>query len=110
MLRHDFDGEVVRALTGELHAEILDLGNAGPVLATGDAFVADIVARDALSGRADLVDMEGYAVARAARSLGVPVRLAKHLSDEADAAAGRSWQDTVVGSARRLAEWTDANL
>ena len=43
--------------------------------------------RDRLAERADLVDMEGYAVAFACRRLGVPVRLVKHVSDRADDSA-----------------------
>ena len=41
------------------------------VLATGDAFVSDAAVRDALAQRADLVDMEGFAVAYAARAAGL---------------------------------------
>ncbi|MEK8105669.1 nucleoside phosphorylase [Micromonospora sp. M12] len=37
----------------------LSLATEGAVLATGDTFVADDVARDRLAQRADLVDMEG---------------------------------------------------
>src|SRR3712207_8189119 len=45
-----------------------------------------------LAQRAHLVDMEGYAVAYAASELGVPVRLVKHVSDNADDSA-LAWVD-----------------
>ena len=57
------------------------------MLASGDVFVADPAVRDPLARRADLVDMEGYAVAYACRRFGVPVRLVKHVSDNADEVA-----------------------
>ena len=61
--------------------------------------------RDALARDAHLVDMEGYAVAWAARIAGVPVRLVKLVSDDAGADAARSWVDTVGEHARTLARW-----
>ena len=54
--------------------------------------------------------MEGYAVALAAREAGVPVRLVKLVSDDADEAALRTWQDTVADHAHTLAEWVLAHL
>ncbi len=54
--------------------------------------------------RADLVDMEGYAVAYACRRLGVPVRLVKHVSDSADESA-LDWPSLVDASARALGAW-----
>jgi hypothetical protein len=61
------------------------------VLASGDAFIADTATRDVLGKRADLVDMEGYALATAAAAVAVPVSMAKHVSDEADEYAARWW-------------------
>jgi nucleoside phosphorylase len=74
------------------------------VLASGDVFVTDPVVRDALAQRADLVDMEGYAVVYACRRFGVPVRVVKHVSDSADASA-LDWPRVVDHSARVLGEW-----
>ena len=48
--------------------------------------------------------MEGYAVAYAARHLGVPVTLVKHVSDNADESA-LDWASVVSVSARALGEW-----
>jgi nucleoside phosphorylase len=67
------------------------------------------VVRTRLAAQADLVDMEGYAVAYAARSFGVPVRLVKHVSDNADAGA-LDWPTLVDRSARALGEWLAASL
>lgn len=83
VLQHDLDTDLLRTLTGETYGAPLSLATEGAVLATGDTFVADDDARDRLAQRADLVDMEGYAVAWAAAQAGVPCRVVKQVSDEA---------------------------
>ncbi|MFT4045013.1 MAG: nucleosidase, partial [Gordonia sp. (in: high G+C Gram-positive bacteria)] len=56
----------------------------GTVLASGDTFVADPQRRAELAVGADLVDMEGCAIAHVAAVFGVPCRLVKVVSDGAD--------------------------
>ena len=60
--------------------------------------------RELLAARAHLVDMEGYAVAFACARIGVPVRLVKHVSDNADESA-LDWPAMVDRSARALGDW-----
>ncbi len=104
VLNHDINADVVRAL-GYDPEERLDLGAGDDVvLATGDVFVTDPVARDRIAAAAHLVDMEGYAVAFAARRLGADVRLVKHVSDNADEGA-MDWPALVDASARELGAW-----
>ncbi len=103
VLEHDLDGDILQAMTGGRHTERITLAGRGPVLATGDVFVDDDLLRARLGTVADLVDMEGYAVARAAGRRGVPVRLIKHVSDEAGDGAARTWAEAVEDCARRLA-------
>jgi nucleoside phosphorylase len=79
------------------------------VLASGDVFVTDPAVRDALAERAHLVDMEGYAVAFACRRMGVPVRLLKHVSDNADESA-LDWPAVVDASARALGAWLEEHV
>lgn len=98
VLNHDFDADAVRALGYEPEIEVEIDGGDGTVLATGDQFVTDPAVRDALAQHADLVDMEGFAIARTCQLLGVPVRLVKIVSDEADDSA-LDW----VGAANRCA-------
>jgi len=106
VLQHDIDTPVLKALTGKTYGAAITLRDtAGPTLATGDLFVSDPVARDRLAQSADLVDMEGYAIATVARRAGVPVRLVKHVSDEAGEGADRTWRESVDGCAKILAEW-----
>jgi adenosylhomocysteine nucleosidase len=69
--------------------------------------VTDPAVRSRLASAAHLVDMEGYAVAFAARHLGVPVTLVKHVSDNADESA-LDWVDVVAVSAEALGEWLAA--
>ncbi|GAA5119399.1 nucleosidase [Alloalcanivorax gelatiniphagus] len=107
VLNHDLSADVIRAL-GYDPQERLVVGGSDVVLATGDVFVSDPAIRDALADRAHLVDMEGYAVAWAAREAGVPVRLVKHVSDSADESA-LDWASTVEGSAVALGEWLRAH-
>ncbi len=101
VINHDLSADAIRSLGHDPKERIqLRIGE-GPVLATGDVFVADTAVRDRLAQRADLVDMEGYAVAYAASAFGVPVRLLKHVSDQADEQA-LSWSRQVDASARVL--------
>ncbi|MFE0462631.1 nucleosidase [Kitasatospora sp. NPDC058965] len=110
VLQHDLDARVLRLLTGRAVGEPLELAADGPVLATGDLFVSDPVARDRLAEQAHLVDMEGYALASVARRAGVPVRLVKHVSDEAGEGADRVWRETVDDCAKVLAQWVREHL
>jgi nucleoside phosphorylase len=103
VINHDISADAVRAL-GYDPRDVLRVGDSDIVLASGDVFVSDVTVRARLAQRAHLVDMEGYAVAYAAQSLGVPVRLVKHVSDNADASA-LEWTDRVAQSARAVGEW-----
>ncbi len=103
VLNHDINADAIRAL-GYDPQERLTCGPGETVLATGDVFVTDPVVRARLAARADLVDMEGYAVVYAARQFDVPVQLVKHVSDHADESA-LDWPTMVDRSARALGEW-----
>jgi adenosylhomocysteine nucleosidase len=105
VVQHDFDTVTIRAVTGRDFGGPLELPGTGPVLATGDVFVSDPALRAALAEHADLVDMEGYAVAAAAAAYGVPVRMVKQVSDEADGEAVTGWAESVDRCARLLAGW-----
>jgi adenosylhomocysteine nucleosidase len=106
VLNHDMNADAIRAL-GYDPEEVLELGGGdSTVLASGDVFVTDPVVRDALARRADLVDMEGYAVAYACRHFNVSVRLVKHVSDNADELP-RDWAARVDRSAQVLGAWVE---
>jgi adenosylhomocysteine nucleosidase len=105
VINHDINADVVRSL-GQDPQERLVVGESDVVLATGDVFVTDPDVRDRLALTAHLVDMEGYAVAFAARSFGVPVRLVKHVSDAADESA-MDWPGRVEASAVVLGRWLE---
>ncbi len=104
VIQHDLDGPAIAALTGADPSPPFTLGP-GPVLATGDRFIANDAERSLLASRADLVDMEGYAVARAAHLMNIPVALIKQVSDGADAAAGERWVDRVASCSEQLGQW-----
>lgn len=106
VLLHDFSHSAVADLTGGVAYPPITLADDGPVLATGDLFVEDSATRVRLAEIADLVDMEGYAVAWVARRHGVPVELIKLVSDPAGEDAGRLWIDGVAECSRIL----DAHL
>lgn len=110
VIQHDLDGRAIAALLGEDPSPRLELAGQGPVLATGDRFIASPAERDALAGHADLVDMEGYAVAAVAARLAIPVRLAKTVSDDAGHDAATSWADSLAPASRTLAGWLDEVL
>jgi adenosylhomocysteine nucleosidase len=103
VLNHDMNANAIRAL-GYDPEDVFEIGDSEIVLASGDVFVTDPVVREVLSARAHLVDMEGYAVAFACARFAVPVRLVKHVSDNADESA-LDWPEVVDLSARALGEW-----
>lgn len=108
VLNRDVNAELMRAM-GTVPDDTIALSTLGQVgdgsvLATGDSFVADEQQRELLGRRADLVDMEGFAVAAACRELGVALRMVKHVSDDA-AAQALAWRERVDLSARELAGW-----
>lgn len=111
VIQHDFNHEVIKGLTGEDFGEPIGLGVEGVVLGSGDVFVADGGERESLRERGiDLVDMEGYAVARVGRTFGLPVTLVKEVSDEACQSAGKSWRESLDDCAEKLGEWVRQNV
>lgn len=107
--QRSLDAAAVRALTGRDPAPAVDLGP-GATLSSGDDFVSDPAVRDRLAEHADLCDMEGYAVCAAARAAGVPVRLVKLVSDDADDVPGGTWWDSVERCAVELGRWARHHL
>lgn len=104
VLEHDVDHDALAALIGEPVVGEVVLDPAHPtVLATGDLFVQDGTVRAALAVRAHLVDMEGFAVARACEQAGVRCDIVKVVSDDASEAAAPSWTDRMDGLARAIA-------
>ncbi|NKE08677.1 MULTISPECIES: nucleosidase [Kocuria] len=108
VINRDIDAELMRAMGSDPQESInlTEMGQPGDgsVLATGDSFVAGGPVRDALEQRADLVNMEGFAVAVACREMGVGLRMVKHVSDDAGEQA-LDWATRVDQSARALADW-----
>ena len=103
VLNHDINADAIRAL-GYDPEERLMVSDDPMVLASGDVFVTDPGVRARLAHSAELVDMEGYAVVWAARMFGVPARLVKHVSDNADESA-HDWPAVVAASAEVLGQW-----
>ncbi len=108
--QHDLDDRAIHALTGLHFGLPIDLADDGLVLTTGDVFVDDPAMRSRLAQEAHLVDMEGYAVAKAAQAADIPVMLVKMVSDEAGGQALRSWRETVDDCAEQLGGWLRAHL
>ena len=108
--QHDLDDAALFSLTGLHFGEHFDTAPEGLTLTTGDAFIADPAARDRLAQHADLVDMEGYAIVKAATAAGIPITLVKQVSDEAGDEAAASWSDTVDACSAKLGAWVRANI
>ena len=95
MLQRDMDGRPLAAL-GETPFEegraagVIDLGGDGFSLSTGDNFVT--APPDLAS---DIVDMEGYAIAKACIRAGVPFTCWKFVTDLADENATANWRENV---------------
>lgn len=109
VFNHDINAAAVRALGYDPQETLRLRDGDGTVLASGDVFVADPAIRARLAEDADLVDMEGYAVTLACQRFDVPVRLIKHVSDNADESA-MEWPDVVAESAEALGTWLADNL
>ncbi|MGN6161106.1 MAG: nucleosidase [Marmoricola sp.] len=109
VINHDISAAAIRSLGYEVEDELLLPAQSPIRLATGDVFVSDPLVRDALAQRADLVDMEGFALAWTARLFGVETVLVKHVSDNADESA-HDWPQAVAASARALAHWVEESL
>jgi adenosylhomocysteine nucleosidase len=77
-------------------------------LATGDRVIVSERDRTTLAEVADVVDMEGYAVAATALAFERDVWLVKAVSDGADDEAIASWRDALDHCAVALAGWADA--
>ena len=93
VLNHDLSAAAIRQL-GIDPRERLELNPDHPTtLASGDLFVSDPTVRDDLATRADLVDMEGYAIALACTELGVPVQIAQDPLRAVVRGAGRCVDD-----------------
>ena len=107
--QHDFGHAAVSRFIGRpLPGGPLELD--GPLgatgrLATGDQLISAEVDRARLAREADVVDMEGYAIAATARSLGRQVWLTKAVSDRADEAFTTTWSDALSRCAEALARW-----
>lgn len=109
VINHDISSTAIRALGHDVADRLVLADGDDSVLATGDAFIADAATRDALAQRADLVDMEGFAIAFAAQAAGATCRLVKHVSDHADDSA-LDWPAMIDASARELGRWLVNNV
>jgi adenosylhomocysteine nucleosidase len=78
--------------------------------ATGDAFIDDPLKAAALAEAADLVDMEAYAYAWAARSFGIPITILKAVSDSAGEDAAREWKASLPQCAALLRDAVELHL
>lgn len=107
-IKHDLAAEEIEAITGVALSNTAAMlpapGFTVATLATGDCFIDDEAQRDALAQRAQLCDMEGYAVAWACGQAGVPCVGIKQVSDQADAAAGELWAKAAKAGRNQLAE------
>ena len=80
----------------------IDMACDGVTLGTGDSFVTSTP--ELLT---DLVDMEGYAVAKAADRWNIPCEIYKFVSDFADDNAMDDWDDNISNGAELFARMLD---
>jgi len=111
LLQRDMDARPLAALgetpfeTG-LAAGVIDLGGDGVCLSTGDNFVT--APPDLAS---DIVDMEGYAVAKACIRMNVTFSCWKYVTDLADENATENWRANVeMGAAAFMEALEDGRI
>ena len=110
VLEHDVDDAAIHAIA-DVHCSLpINLSREGLILATGDRFIADAADRALLAVVADIVDMEGYAIAKAAAHAGVALTMVKHVSDQANETASLSWVESVTNCSHQLAQWVRAHV
>lgn len=104
---HDFSHSAVKRIAGETAYPPIVLSDNPDYLrlTTGDVFVEDPYLRKRLAKFADVVDMEGYAIAWVARRFDVPVSLIKMISDSADKDAGKLWSEGVAECSRLMGRY-----
>ncbi len=109
--QHDFDHRGVSRFVGRsIPGGPIELTGPPGVtgrLATGDRIITDADERARLATEADVVDMEGYAVAATALAFERDVWLVKAISDGADAGTVGSWAEALSLCSERLAAWAD---
>ena len=111
VIQHDLNDAAIYDLVGIHFGAPMEFeAGDGTVLATGDRFISKPEVRERLAKDADLVDMEGYAVARAAQWAGIPVTLVKEVSDQAGEQAAKSWSETLDECSASLGAWVHAHL
>lgn len=109
VINHDLSADEIRQLGIDPRERLVLDASLPTTLASGDLFVTDPAVRDRIAEQAHLVDMEVYAIALACEEMGVPVRLVKMVSDDADETA-HDWSAAVDGCARELGAWLEAYL
>jgi len=111
VIQHDLNDAAIYDLVGIHFGAPMEFETGdGTVLATGDRFISKPEVRERLAKDAHLVDMEGYAVARAAQWAGIPVTLVKEVSDQAGEQAAKSWSETLDECSASLGAWVHAHL
>ena len=81
---------------------IIKVAESGVVLSTGDNFVTEQPELES-----DLVDMEGYAIAKVAKHFHKPCLMLKYGSDMADEEAAKTWEENQADGAEAFLEYMD---
>ncbi len=83
-------------------AEKLGIKTSG-ILGTGDSFDINVTGNEVYN----IVDMEGYGLAKVAKNEGIPFICVKFVSDGADDMAPKSWDESLVLCAKKLRDIYD---
>ena len=81
---------------------LIKVAESGCVLSTGDNFVTEKPELES-----DLVDMEGYAIAKVAKHFGKPCLMLKYGSDMADEDAPKTWEENQAAGAEAFLNYLD---
>jgi len=81
---------------------LIKVAESGVVLSTGDNFVTEQPELES-----DLVDMEGYAIAKVAKHFGKPCLMLKYGSDMADEDAPKTWEENQAAGAEAFLNYLD---
>lgn len=105
-VQHDIDARPLGFERGKTpYSDSPETRHEGVVLGSGDKFITNGTADlEGLPVQPDLVDMEGYAMYRVCRRLGVEFVCYKYVSDAADEEAADDWQARVSAGTKIFSE------
>ena len=99
----------IQSIAKENHP-LIQINKTGARLLTSDTPLHNANLKKALSPHYDLVDMEGYAIAKAAQKANIPCRMTKIISDFAEEGGSALIKQQLPALSIHMADWIEIQL